>query len=106
MASLKVTYNDDTEVDVVATPRAQVETERFLRQQGGFADSTMIEASFRLAYESLRSRRMLPQVNGGDAGYEEWLDLIANVAEIEEQADAADPTRPTLAVVSPTPSSD
>jgi hypothetical protein len=89
-STLKVIYPEET-VEVVATPRAQVMTERFLREQGGFAESTVIEASFRLAYESLRSRKMLPQVNGGDAGYEEWLDMIDDVEELEETP-PADPT--------------
>lgn len=95
---LKVTYENDDVVEVVATPRAQVDTERFLRNQGGFGEATVVEASFRLAWESLKSRKALPQTNGGDMGYEEWLGAILDVEELDPEK--VDPTRgdqsPTL----------
>jgi hypothetical protein len=94
-AKLKVTYLDDTEIEVIATPRAQVMTERFLK---GYTEVTMVEAGYRLAYESLASRKQLS--NG--IGYEEWLDTIADVEELE-----AEPTPdPTPEAASPTASSD
>lgn len=93
-AKLKVTYEDGRTVEVVATPRAQVETERFLK---GFTDATMVEAGYRLAYESLRSRKLLDP----GVGYEEFLDTILEVEEIaEEKVD------PTPEAPSSTPSSD
>lgn len=88
---LKIEYNNGDVVEVVATPRAQVDTERFLRAQGGFGEATVIEASFRLAWESLRSRKSLPQANGGDMGYEEWLGEILEVEELDPEK--VDPTR-------------
>lgn len=106
-STLKVTYGDGTVLEVVATPRAQVETERFLREQGGFADSTVVEASFRVAWESLRSRKRLPtSSSGGDMGYEEWLDMIDDVEEVEPKQGDANPTGPTPEGVSPTNSPD
>ena len=69
---LKVTYNDGTETTVTASPKAQVMAERFMRQQGGFTNSTAIEASVRLAYEASK-----PGI--GNVGYEEWLDQVADV---------------------------
>ena len=89
---MKVTYLDGTEVEVVASPRAQVETERFLK---GFTESTLVEAGYRLAYESSK-----PGI--GNVGYEEWLDKIADVEELT----AEPPADPTAEVQSSTPSSD
>lgn len=105
--TLKVTY-ESGDVFVVASPRAQVNTERFLREQGGLADNTVVEASYRLAFESLSSRGQLPLVNGGEVGYEEWLDMILDVVELseEEAAKLPDPTPPLAAVPSPSSSSD
>lgn len=93
-AKMKITYIDGTEVEVAASPKAQVMAERFLRAQGGFAESTLVEASVRLAYEASK-----PGI--GNVGYEEWLDKIADVVELEEES--ADPTPEGP---SPTPSSD
>lgn len=87
---LKVTYRNGDEIEVLATPRAQVETERFLRGQGGLGEATVVEASFRLAWESLRSRKLLPQSAGGDMGYEEWLNEIVDADEIPPEK--VDPT--------------
>jgi hypothetical protein len=104
VTKLQVTYDDEagTVVEVVATPRAQVMTERILREAGGFGEATVVEASFRLAWESLRSRKQLPtSASGGDAGYEEWLDMIADVIELEPVE-----VGPTNGAQSPTSSSD
>lgn len=98
---LKITYQNGDEVEVLATPRAQVETERFLRQQGGLGEATVVEASFRLGWESLRSRKLLPQAAGGDMGYEEWLNEIVDAEEMEPEK--VDPTPPAQ---SPTSSPD
>jgi hypothetical protein len=69
---LRVTYSDGTVTEVTATPKAQVMTERYLRQQGGFAASTVIEATMRLAYEASK-----PGI--GNVGYEEWLEKAGDV---------------------------
>lgn len=93
-AKLKVTYNDGKEVEVIATPRAQVMTERFLQ---GFKETSMVEAGYRLAFESLASRKLIDSA----LGYEEWLDSIADVEQVEEvQPD------PTAGSPSPDSSSD
>jgi hypothetical protein len=91
---LKVTYLDDAEVEVLATPRAQVMTERFLQ---GFKESSLVEAGYRLAFESLLSRKLIDS----GLGYEEWLDTIADVEELEEEKPDPTPEAP-----SPTTSSD
>lgn len=91
-AKMKVVYADGTEVEVTATPRAQVMTERFLK---GYTESTLVEAGYRLAYESSK-----PGI--GNVGYEEWLDKIADVVELEEEP----PADPTPEDQSPTNSSD
>ena len=88
-AKLKVTYDDGREVEVVATPRAQVETERYLK---GFAEANLIEAGYRLAYESLRSRKLLAD----NLGYEEFLDTILDVEELEDQPADPTPEAPSL----------
>lgn len=93
---LKVTFEDDRVIDVVVTPRAQVNTERFLH---GIKDASAIEAGYRLAYESLMQRRLIDS----GTGYDEWLDSITDVEEIED--DKA-PENPTPEGPSPTPSSD
>lgn len=69
---MRVTYLDGTETEVVASPKAQVMAERYLRSQGGFENSTIVEASIRLAFEASK-----PGI--GNIGYEEWLDKIADV---------------------------
>lgn len=88
---LKVTYQDGNEVEVVATPRAQVMTERFLQ---GFKETSMVEAGYRLAFESLATRKMLRD----GLGYEEWLDTIEEVEELGEDKKAQDPTPEVLSL--------
>ena len=94
---MKVTYNDGTEVEIAASPKAQVMAERFLRQQGGFGSATAIEATVRLAFEA-------SQPGIGNVGYEEWLDKVADVEAICMDCGAAmaDPD----AHVCPEPGSD
>lgn len=115
----RVTYSDGTVEEIKATPRAQVQTERFLREQGGYSNSTLVEAGYRLAYESSK-----PGI--GNVDYEGWLDKIDDVERLcpscgEAVADDDDtihtcpaPARPgeagqadpTPEAPSPTPSSD
>jgi hypothetical protein len=71
---LKITYNDGREVQVIASPRAQVETERHF---GGFNEAREIEASFYLAWASLRWAGKEP------AEFDAWLDLIGDVEQVE-----------------------
>lgn len=105
--TMRITYRDDKVVEVRSTPRGQVQTERFLREQGGVVDATLVEATYRLAFESLRSRRMLPVVNdGSEPGYEEWLDMLEEVEEVDpdEQAKGDTQADPTPAAIRAVPS--
>lgn len=78
---LKVVYNDGHEVQVIASPRAQVMTER---HYGGISDAQKVEASYYLAWASLHKAGKEP------AEFDAWLDLIEDV----EEAEAEEP-RPT-----------
>jgi hypothetical protein len=91
---LKVTYVDGREVTVLASPRAQVETERHFK---GIDDAQRVEASFYLAWASLHYAGKEP------AAYEAWLDLVTGAEEVEAAEDETDPTPP---VQSTTGSSD
>lgn len=82
---LKVTFEDDRVVEVTVTPRAQVNAERFLQ---GIADANAIQAGYRLAFESLLHRRLIDS----GLGYEEWLDSILDVEELDDDKDAENPT--------------
>lgn len=105
--TLRVIYTNGETVDVRSNPRAQVETERALREQGGYAGETAIEVSHRLAFESLRSRRMLRRNDhGNDPGYEEWLDSLEDVDDVTAETAAGGSSDPTPETPSPTPSSD
>jgi hypothetical protein len=94
---LKITYEDGTEVEVIATPRAQVETERAL---SGLGESNQIQATYRLAFESVKARRLIDS----GLGYEEWLDTILDVDEVKKEGDEGE--RPTPEAPSMTSSSD
>lgn len=89
---LKVVYNDGRTVEVLASPRAQVMTERHF---GGFADASKVDASYYLAWSSLNKAGQEP------ADYESWLDLITDVDEIK-----VDEPRPTPAAQPAATSSD
>lgn len=78
---LKVTYSDGRKVDIIASPRAQVMTERNF---GGITDERKVEASYYLAWASLNKAGQEP------ADFESWLDLVADIEEVE--AKAPDPT--------------
>lgn len=85
---LKVTYSDGREVQILASPRAQVETARHFKAQGGF-EGNQVEAGYRLAWASLHYAGKEP------ADFDAWLDLIADVDEVPlTQSDemATDPT--------------
>lgn len=88
---LKVTYADGRKVEILASPRAQVETARHFKGQGG-VDDNRIEAGYRLAWASLHHAGKEP------ADFDAWLDLIedvdeADLTEVDEQA--TDPTQAT-----------
>ena len=84
---LKVTYNDGREVSVLASPRAQVMTER---AYSGMSETKSIELSCYLAWAALHT------AGKEAADFEAWLDAIADVAE-----DGGEPSDPTRTVPSP-----
>ena len=89
---LKVSYLDGREVQILASARAQVETERKFGTTEK-AQAQQIESSFYLAWASLHYAGQAPEK------YEEWLDLIAD-------AEVVDPTKKTAAdeaATDPTP---
>jgi hypothetical protein len=79
---LNVSYVDGKKITVVASPRAQVMTERYY---GGITNERKVEASYYLAWASLNKAGKEP------ADFETWLDLVEEV----EEAEATDPD-PTL----------
>lgn len=80
---MKVTYNDGREVEVIATPRAQVMTEE---RTAGTEDRWLLRHYY-LAWASLHKAGKEP------ADFETFLDLIAD-AETVEKAAEPDPTQP------------
>lgn len=86
---LKVTYTDGRETEVLASPRAQVETERHFKSTGQ-AEAQQIESSYYLAWASLHYAGKEP------ADFEQWLDKVRDV-------DAASPTVTDEAATDPTP---
>lgn len=92
---LKVTYSDGRKVEILASPRAQVETARHFKTQGGF-EGNQLEAGYRLAWASLHYAGKEP------ADFDAWLDLIADVDEVPLTVDdekATDPTPATPAAI-------
>jgi hypothetical protein len=85
MAAVKltVTYVDGRKCEILASPRAQVMTERYF---GGITDARRVEAAYYLAWASLNKAGQEP------ADYETWLDLVEDVEE--DEAKAPDPTLP------------
>lgn len=73
---LKVTYADGREVEVTASPRAQVMTEQYV---GGFAEERKVQAGYYLAWASLN------KAGKEAADYETWLDQIADVEQVDEE---------------------
>lgn len=82
---LKVTYNDGREVEVIASPRAQVMTEQYL---GGYVDERKVQGGYYLAWASLSKAGKEP------AEYEAWLDQISDVEEVESQVTPTQPVQP------------
>lgn len=83
---LKVTYADGRVVEVMATPRAQVMTEQHFK---GLGDTNMLQAAYFLAWASLHRAGKEP------TEYEPWLDMIADVEQVNQngEAEEVDPTR-------------
>lgn len=95
---LKVTYNDKREVLVLATPRAQVEAERHFRGQG-LGEVNKVEAGYYLAWASLH------YAGKEGADFEVWLNDIADVDQVDLDAEDERVTDPTPATPEPTGSS-
>lgn len=83
-ARLKVTYADGRGEVVIASPRAQVETERHFT---GLSETRQVETAFYLAWASLKWARR------ESAEFEEWLDQVTDVEEAEPEV--VDPTPET-----------
>lgn len=81
---MKVTYNDGREVEVIASPRAQVMTEE--RTAG--ADDRWLLRHYYLAWASLHKAGKEP------ADFETFLDLIADAETVDpDKAEEPDPTQ-------------
>lgn len=72
---LKVTYSGGKTVEVVASPRAQVMTEQYLR---GIGDRNQLQAAYYLAWASLN------RAGKEAAEYEVWLDSIDDVEQVQK----------------------
>jgi hypothetical protein len=79
---LNVTYADGRKVTIIASPRAQVMTERNF---GGIDEARKVEASYYLAWASLNKAGQEP------AEFDAWLDLVE---EVEANAEDVPPTEP------------
>lgn len=95
---IRVTYTDGRSSDVLASARAQVETERHFKGADN-AGKNRIEASFYLAWASLR------YAGKETAEFEQWLDTVEDAEEVEKTAADENATDPTPAVPEPTGSS-
>jgi hypothetical protein len=83
---MKVTYNDGREVEVIASPRAQVMTEEYL---GGWSNERRIVGDYYLAWCSLN------KAGKETHDFETFLDQIADAETVEtKKADDPDPTEP------------
>jgi hypothetical protein len=90
-ARLKVTYADGRDATVIASPRAQVETERHFT---GLSETRQVETAFYLAWASLH------YAGKEGTAFEEWLNTITDVEEA-----TPDVVDPTPAIAPPTTSS-
>lgn len=83
---MKVTYQDGREVEVIASPRAQVMTEE--RTAG--SENRWLLRHYYLAWASLHKAGKEP------ADFETFLDQIADAETVDEvdKADEPDPTQP------------
>lgn len=82
---LKVVYIDGREEVVVASPRAQVMTEKYL---GGYGETRQVEGGYYLAWASLN------KAGKESADYETWLDQIADVEEVAKEVTPTEPAQP------------
>lgn len=92
---LRVDYVDGRSATVLATPRAQVETERHFRGQG-VADGNQIETGYHLAWASLHFTDQEPN------DFETWLNLVSEVNPVEIDAEDEKATDPTPVTPEPT----
>ena len=88
---LKVVYVDGREIKILASPRAQVETERHFK---GVDAKQRIEGSFYLAWASLK------YAGKESAEFDAWLDLVIEAeedeaSEADEQAEDPTPEAPS-----------
>lgn len=79
---LKVTYADGRDATVLASPKAQVMTERHFK---GINEATKLQASYYLAWSSLFG------AGKESADFESWLDTITDVEQVEDEK--VDPTQ-------------
>lgn len=96
---LKVTYADGREVEILASPRAQVETERRFKGTEG-ARSNEVESSYYLSWASLHFAGKEP------ADFDVWLDKVTDAEVIAPTVEDEKNTDPTPAVAASTGSSD
>jgi len=85
---LKVTYADGRDLVILASPRAQVETERHFRGQG-IAEMNQVEAGYHLAWASLY------YAHRETSEFEAWLDEVSDVEDVTltvQDEIASDPT--------------
>lgn len=72
LIKMKVTYNDGRTTEVTVSPRARVDTERYL---GGYKSENATLANFHAAWASL-DKTSRPD-------FETWLDQVADAEEVE-----------------------
>lgn len=81
-AKLRITYNDGRAVEVIASPKAQVETER--RYELSLSDAKRIEHMYYLAYSSLFWSGQEP------SDFESWLKNVVEVEDVNTDVSAAE----------------
>jgi hypothetical protein len=96
---MKVTYTDGRVIELLASARAQVETERHFKSFDN-AQSQRIESSFYLAWASLR------QAGKETADFEDFLNVLADAEVVDPNEADEKATDPTPAAASSTGSSD
>ena len=96
---MKITYTDGRVIELLASARAQVETERHFKSTDN-AQAQRIESSFYLAWASLRQAGKEP------ADFEDFLDVLADAEVVEPNEADEKATDPTPATPELTGSSD
>lgn len=96
---MKVTYADNREVTIVISPRAQVETERHFKGTDGAANNR-IGSHYYLAWAALRA------AGKESSEFESFLDMVADVEEIDPTEEDEKNSDPTQTEASTTGSSD